>query len=69
MSGLSARTYSCGGDAGRLGGGGDSCLKYLVIEAVFSYVNDMDSSSVGGADDNDEESEKDMFCGCGGGGG
>lgn len=24
MSGLSASTYSCGGDAGRFGGGGDA---------------------------------------------
>jgi hypothetical protein len=65
MSGLSARTYSCGGDAGRLGGGGVSFLKYFVIGALASYANDMDSSSVGGADDRDEESEKDMVSGGG----
>lgn len=42
-------------------GGGDSCLKYLVMGAVDSSVNEIDSSSVGGADDNDEESDDDIF--------
>jgi hypothetical protein len=59
MSGLSASTYSCGGDAGRFGGG-VSRLKYFVIGALDSNVIDIDSSSVGGADDNDEESEEDI---------
>lgn len=42
-------------------------MKYFVMGGLVSYVNDIDSSSVGGADDNDDESENDMisdFC-CG----
>jgi hypothetical protein len=59
MSGLSASTYACGGEAARFGGG-VSCLKYFVIGALVSNVIVIDSSSVGGADDNEEESEDDM---------
>lgn len=57
ISGLSAKTYSCGGDGSRFGGGvSDSFLKYFAIPEDFS--TDMAaSSSVGGADDNDESSE------------
>jgi hypothetical protein len=57
MLGLSARTYSCGGDGSRFGGGvSDSFLKYFAIPAGFSTAIAA-SSSVGGADDNDESSE------------
>lgn len=58
MSGLSARTYSCGGDGDRFGGGdSDSFLKYFAMPAGFSSIGIGDSSSVNGADDSDEESE------------
>ena len=63
MPGLSAITYSCGGDGSRLGGGvEDSFLKYLAMP-VGSSTSISGSSSVGGAEDNDEESESegDMF--------
>lgn len=63
MSGLSASTYSCGGDSGRSGGGGDSSfsLKYFVMGGLVSKAISIDSSSVGGADDNEEVSEDDMM--------
>lgn len=58
MSGLSARTYSCGSDGDRFGGGdSDSFLKYFTMPAGFSSIGIGDSSSVNGADDSDEESE------------
>lgn len=60
MSGLSASTYSCGGDSGR-SGGGDSSLKYFVMGALASKAISIDSSSVGGADDNEERSEDDRL--------
>ena len=56
---LSASTYSCGGEAGRFGGG-DCCLKYFVIGAVLSTTMAMDSSSLDGADDREDESDNDM---------
>jgi hypothetical protein len=57
MVGLSARTYSWGGDGSRFGGGvSDSFLKYLVIPTGSSTAMAA-SSSVGGADDSDESSE------------
>lgn len=55
--GLSAITYSCGGDGSRLGGGvDDSFLKYFAMPVGLS-ISMAVSSSVGGADDSDEESE------------
>ena len=63
ISGLSARTYSCGGDGERFGGGdSDSFLKYFAMPAGSSSIDIGDSSSVNGADDSDEESvsESDM---------
>lgn len=62
ISGLSAKTYSCGGDGSRFGGGvSDSFLKYFAIPTGSSIAMAA-SSSVGGADDNEEtsESEGDM---------
>ena len=57
ISGLSARTYSCGGDGSRFGGGvSDSFLKYFAMPEGFSVAM-LASSSVGGAEDNDESSE------------
>lgn len=57
ISGLSATTYSCGGDGSRFGGGvSDSFLKYFAIPVGWSIAI-VASSSVGGADDNDESSE------------
>jgi hypothetical protein len=57
ISGLSATTYSCGGDGSRFGGGvSDSFLKYFAIP-VGRSIAIVASSSVGGADDNDESSE------------
>lgn len=54
---MSAITYSCGGDGSRLGGGvDDSFLKYFAMPVGLSTSMAV-SSSVGGADDNDEESE------------
>jgi hypothetical protein len=64
MSGLSARTYSCGGEGSRFGGGdSDSFLKYLVMPTGSSTAIGATSSSEGGADDRDErsESERDML--------
>lgn len=62
MSGLSASTYSCGGDSGRSGGGDSSfSLKYFVMGALASKAISIDSSSVGGADDNEERSEDDRL--------
>lgn len=64
MSGLSAKTYSCGGEGARFGGGdSDSFLKYLVMPTGSSTAMGADSSSDGGADDSDErsESESDML--------
>lgn len=58
MMGLSARTYSCGGDGSRFGGGvSDSFLKYFVIPTGAASTSIAVSSSVGGADDNEERSE------------
>lgn len=59
MFGLSARTYSCGGDGSRFGGGegGASFLKYLVIPTGLSTSMAGGSSSEGGADDSEERSE------------
>lgn len=70
ISGLSASTYSCGGEGSRFGGGvSDSFLKYLVMPTGSSSMAiGAASSSVGGADDSDEmsESESDMTSwGCG----
>ena len=57
ISGLSATTYSCGGDGSRFGGGvSDSFLKYFAIPVGCSIAM-VASSSVGGADDNDESSD------------
>lgn len=57
MIGLSAKTYSWGGDGSRFGGGvSDSFLKYLAIPTGSSTAIAA-SSSVGGADDSDERSE------------
>ena len=59
ISGLSANTYSCGGEGERVGGGdGDSSLKYLVMGGVASKSSDI-SSSVVGTDDNEDISESD----------
>lgn len=65
--GLSARTYSWGGDGGRLGDGGagaagfSAFLKYLVIPALRLTDSAMDSSAVETTEDKDEEeSESDM---------
>ena len=56
--GLSARTYSCGGDGSRFGGGvSDSFLKYFAIPTGAASISIAASSSVGGADDNDERSD------------
>lgn len=56
--GLSARTYSCGGEGSRFAGGDcDSFLKYLVIPTGSSTSMVGDSSSVGGADDKEDRSE------------
>jgi len=58
MSGLSASTYSCGGEGSRFGGGvSDSFLKYLVMPTGSSTAIGAFSSSVGGADDSDDRSE------------
>ena len=59
ISGLSASTYSCGGEGSRFGGGvSDSFLKYLVIPTGSSSMAiGAVSSSVGGADESDESSE------------
>lgn len=58
MCELSARTYSCGGEGARFGGGvSDSFLKYLVMPVGSSIAIEPDSSSVGGADDSDESPE------------
>lgn len=55
--GLSASTYSCGGDGSRFGGGvSDSFLKYFAMPTGVSSTA-IASSSVGGADDNDDRSE------------
>lgn len=65
MFGLSAKTYSCGGEGARFGGGVDDFfLKYLAMPTGSSIAMAA-SSSVGGADDSDEisESESDMLCG------
>jgi hypothetical protein len=57
MFGLSARTYSCGGDGSRFGGGvSDSFLKYFAIPSGSSMAMAA-SSSVGGADESEERSE------------
>lgn len=57
IAGLSAITYSCGGEGSRFGGGvDDSFLKYLAIPTGLSTSISV-SSSVGGAEDNEEESE------------
>jgi hypothetical protein len=61
MSGLSASTYSWGGEAGRFDGGVSSFVKYFVMGALVSKVIAIDSSSVDGAEDNEEESEDDML--------
>lgn len=63
ISGLSARTCSCGGEGSRFGGGvSDSFfLKYLVMPTGSSTTIGLDSSSVGGADDSDESSESESF--------
>ena len=71
MSGLSARTYSCGGEGDRFRGGGDGSLggssdslgKNLKIpEPVLDGVASLSSSSsssegAGDRDDNEESSE------------
>jgi hypothetical protein len=61
--GLSASTYSCGGDGSRFGGGvSDSFLKYFAMPTGRSSIAIAASSSVGGADDNDDsESEGAML--------
>lgn len=65
MSGLSAKTYSWGGEGARFGGGDSDSffLKYLVIPTGSSTAMEAGSSSEGGADDSDErsESERDML--------
>lgn len=57
--GLSARTYSCGGEGSRFGGGvSDSFLKYFAMPTGSgSSIAMAASSSVGGADDSDDSSE------------
>lgn len=69
MSGLSARTYSWGGDAWRFwrAGGSSSSVGELARALdrncsmpSFPRVGMIDSSSVVGADDSAEESEEDM---------
>lgn len=59
MCGLSARTYSWGGEGSRFAGGdwGDSFLKYLVMPTGLSTSIVGDSSSEGGAEDREERSE------------
>ena len=57
MLGWSARTYSCGGDGSRFGGGvSDSFLKYLAMPTGWSIAMAA-SSSVGGAEESDDKSD------------
>lgn len=64
ISGLSANTYSWGGEGSRFGGGdSDSFLKYFAMPTGSSMAMEPVSSSDGGADESDDrsESERDMF--------
>ncbi len=67
MSGLSARTYSCGGEGGRfLLAGGEAC--FAALDAPLKYRSrfptcigsDAVSSSEESADESGERSEEDM---------
>jgi hypothetical protein len=70
MSALSARTYSWGGEAGRLGSGGETGslvgsafgagLKYLSRPVGLFTTSDRSSSSLAGGDDSEELSETDI---------
>lgn len=66
MSGLSASTYSCGGEGARFGGGGEAALAGVLGLKYFSKPMlrwtdaAMVSSSVDGGDDREDESEPDM---------
>lgn len=69
ISALSASTYSCGGEAGRLGGGGDegtfgvpfgAGLKYRSKPEGFVVFCTSASSSVVGGDDSSELSLADI---------
>ncbi len=69
MSSLSAKTYSWGGEAGRFLCVGEVPTAVAVPEPLLDFspilallINArFDSSSVGGADDRDEESDSDIF--------
>lgn len=75
MSGLSAKTYSCGGEGGRfLLAGGEAC--FAALDAPLKYRSifptctgsDVISLSEDSADESGERSEEDMShnVGCGG---
>ena len=69
MSALSSSTYSCGGEAGRFGGGGDEStfgvpfgagLKYRANPEGSAGFWEITSSSVVGGDDSSELSLADI---------
>ncbi len=71
MSALSASTYSCGGDAGLFGKGGEdgsfvvsglgAGLKYLLSPVGLGITITSASSSLEGGEDSEELSETDMI--------
>lgn len=71
MSGLSASTYSWGGEGARFGGGGEAGLagflglKYFSKPILRLTEAAIVSSSVDGADESEDESELDMVLCCG----
>ena len=70
MSALSASTYSCGGDAGLFGKGGEegalitsglgAGLKYLSSPVGCGMMSTSTSSSLEGGDEREELSERDI---------
>jgi hypothetical protein len=68
MSGLSASTYSCGGDGALSGGGGESAFEAFATGSTFeknrrmpSFFSSLSSlSSSDGTDERSEESSEDM---------